>query len=313
MTNTISDLGVSPSATRLSQFTQSQLAARKDSISDEVEKMGRGGMLSKRENPLQILRSEIIQTALLDSSRTVKEDLAVKIKDKSDFVNRFTAQLSEFKSLIADARTHQQLPNGNFTVTIQSMLKTLENDLNKTASLAGTGELYNNKVADFSLFSTPASPATVDTSYALGGETGSYLCIDVFCSTTDISALTAKDPMIEETVRAMRLAIAGNPSDPADQNFSDALDLINSAEIKSIKVKESIAQQTKLIENSLKEMEKAKETEQERYEQTFLIALPNSQAELQTLEAQLDLITNFRVQEHLQLQELNRATQRILG
>lgn len=313
MTNTISDLGVSPSATRLSQFNQSQLATRKDSISDKVEKMGRGGSLSEQENPLQVLRSEIIQTAFVESARTVKEDLAVKIKNKSDFVDRLTTQLTDFKNLVADARTHQQLPNANFTETVQGMLKTLENDLNKTASLAGTGEVYNNKVADFSLFSSPASLATADTMYALGGEKGSNLCIDIFCSTTDISALTAKDPMIEETIRAMRLAIAGDPTDPTDQNFTDALDLANSASTKSIQVKESIAQQTKLIENSLKEMEKAKETEQERYEQTFLIALPSSQAELQTLEAQLDLMTNLRVQEHLQLQELNRATQRILG
>jgi len=111
----------------------------------------------------------------------------------------------------------------------------------------------------------------------------------------------------------MRLAIAGNPANPTDLNFIDALNLANSAETKSIQVKESIAQQTKIIEDSLTEMEKARATEQERYEQTFLVALPNSQAELQTLEAQLDLITNLRVQQNLQLQELNRATQRILG
>jgi len=239
--------------------------------------------------------------------------LAVKIKNKNNFVDRFATQLTEFKSLLANVKTHGALPNANFTATVQGMLNTLENDLNKTASLAGTGEVYNNQVVDFSLLTAPATFATADTTYALGGEKGSYLCIDTFCSTTDISALTAKDPMIEETVRAMRLAIAGNPANPTDLNFIDALNLANSAETKSIQVKESIAQQTKIIEDSLTEMEKARATEQERYEQTFLVALPNSQAELQTLEAQLDLITNLRVQQNLQLQELNRATQRILG
>jgi hypothetical protein len=309
----ISDLGVSPNATRLSQFNQSQLSAIKNRVSDKVEKMGKGGSLSEQENPLQLLRSEIIQSAFIDSVRTVKEDLSLKVKNKSDFVDRFSEQLTEFKNLVADARTHKQLSNTHFTARVQGMLDALENDLNNTVSLAGTGEIYNNKVVDFSLLSAPASVLTPDTIYAFGGEKGSFLCIDTSCSTIDVSALTAKDPMIEETVRAMRLAIAGNPADPTDSHFTDALMLVNSATEKSLKVKESIAQQLKTIESSLNEMEKAKETEQGQYEQTFLIALPNSQAELQTLDAQLDLITNLRIQEHLQLKDMHQVTQRILG
>ncbi|HCU06184.1 MAG TPA: hypothetical protein DIC42_01180 [Holosporales bacterium] len=309
----IGDLGVSPNATRLSQFNQSQLSAIKDHVSNKVQKMGKGGSLSEQENPLQLLRSEIMQSAFIDSARTVKEDLAIKVKNKSDFVDRFSEQLTEFKNLVADARTHKQLSNTNFTAKVQGMLDALENDLNKTVSLAGTGEIYNNKVVDFSLLITPASVLTADTAYAFGGENGSFLCIDTSCSAIDVSALTAKDPMIEETVRAMRLAIAGNPTDPTDSHFTDALTLVNSATEKSLKVKESISQQIKIIESSLKEMEQAKEIEQEQYEQTFLIALPSSQAELQALDAQLDLITNLRVQEHLQLKEMHQVTQRILG
>lgn len=312
MGSTVNELGVSPNATRLSQFNQAKLESLQNHLATRVEQMGRGGSLSEQENPLKVLRSEILQSSFVDSSRTVKEDLAVKIQNKGDFVDRFSLQLTDFKSLIADVRTHGQLPNSNFTTTVQNMLNSLENDLNKTASLGGTGEIYNNKVVDFTLLA-PVVAATADVSYALGGDVGSVLCIDTFGSRTDISNLTAKDPMIEEVIRAMRLAIAGDPTDPTDQNFTDAMDLANSATIKSTKVKESIAQQAKTINDSLEEMKNAKETEKERYEEAFIVSLPNSHAELESLKAQLYLMTNFRIQEHIQLEKMQQSAQRILG
>lgn len=312
MVSTVNELGVSPNATRLSQFNQSQLEYLQNNLATRVEKMGRGGSLSEQENPLKVLRSEILQSSFVDSSRTVKEDLAVKIQNKGDFVDRFSAQLTEFKNLVADVRTHGQLPNSNFTTTVQNMLNSLENDLNKTASLGGTGEIYNNKVVDFTLLA-PVVAATADVSYALGGDVGSVLCIDTFGSTTDISNLTAKDPMIEEVIRAMRLALAGDPTDPTDQNFIDAMDLANRATKKSTKVKESIVQQAKTIADSLEEMQNAKETEKERYEEAFIVSLPNSHAELESLKVQLDLMTNFRIQAHIQLEKMQQSAQRILG
>lgn len=313
MSSSIRDLGVSPSLLSVQQFNQAKLERDKNTISENVQKLGKGGLYYEQDNPLALLNLEIMELAYTEAISDVRNVAAQKITTKDEFINRLSENITEFKHMITEARTDGELPNTNFHLTVQNMLSNLEKDLNDMPEFAGTGELYNIKVVDFSLFTNMPDAALEDYSYALGGGKGEDITIDQQGTTMDIAAVTAKDPAIEKFIRAMRFALQGDPEDKTDSNFLDALNLIDEASIHLTKTKEYIALQSRTLEKSVMEMERGLSELKERYEESFTISLPRSYAELESLTAQLELITQLRINEGMRLTKLHQETQRIFN
>ncbi|MDP2193411.1 MAG: hypothetical protein Q8K36_02665, partial [Alphaproteobacteria bacterium] len=285
----------------------------KNAISEKVQKLGKGGAYYEQDNPLSLLRLEMMKLSIAESIPQVRTVAAEKITSKDEFIKRLSSSIEEFSDLIADVRTDEQLPNSNFHLMVQNMMSNLEKDLNSMPELSGTGELYNAKVVDFSLLIAAPNATLTDHSYALGGDQGEEITIDHQGTTMDIAAITAKDPAIEKFIRAMRFALQGDPDDPSDSNFTDALNLIDEASIHVTKTKEYIALQSQTLKKAIMEMERDLSELEEKYEGLHSISLPRSYAELEALKAQLDLITQLRINEGMRLSTLHKETQRIFG
>lgn len=256
---------VSMSNEAIQKNRRASLQENKKTTETLISQNGKGGLFSTAQKIPELLDNETKITQY-QSFISVANDLSEKTEKKLECIQSIHHLMSDFKDELMFMRSDTQRPKNTFSDRMNNILEQVSSIMNAQHSLSGTSEIYGEKVVDFSLLTNAPSSNTPDYSYALGGDTQTNLHIDLSQAFWDLSSLTAKDPMFEEFIRAVRIAQTGDVNDKADPAFENALTLINSALVHANDKLQDTAFLKKTIDEHVKIMENQKHRLEERNE-----------------------------------------------
>jgi hypothetical protein len=274
-----------------------------------INDSGKGASLSSLSDPSKAIKSKLAVKKTeyyLEATKSIAE----KNNQISKIVSKTSDYMTAFRQELLSVRSSKNIANTQFSTNLSKILSEIEGIL-KDPIMGGASELYSNQSVDFSLLTSVSTAGTPDYSYCLGAETGTNVDIDLTGTTYDISGMTAKNPMFEEFIRSVRLAQQGNPSDPSDVYFQQAMDLLDSAQTKATQNLQSLTFVQQMLTDKISVMTDSQQRNQELYEELAIRDVSELVMERAMVNNDLSTLMNNDVVYLQLLQRIMQLSQRL--